>query len=155
MGETAGTAGYNGYPGTDGRQAIPEDGLPTAFAGNPLPVSVHDNLYFNGAKPCEQEQGAVEATGFQAEVRVVCEEGAWYLETNLPAWSFTQALPIVTTESLGRSFQAEAAYENADGTPLRLDRDFCGWSRKGQSLPGPFAILRARIPLDPCKKGER
>lgn len=149
----SGTAAYNGYPNQDSKQDTPDNGMPASFANNPLPVRVQDNLYFNGTKPYEKETGAVEA-GLEAKLQVRCEDGRWFLETNLPAYVFDKRLPLVTTETLGQAFQAEAAYENPDGTPFILNLDFTGAVRGEKTMAGPFAAPLCRIPLDPNSKGE-
>ena len=149
----SGTAAYNGYPNQDSKQDTPDNGMPASFANNPLPVCIRDNLYFNGAKPYEQEPNAAEAGDFAAAVRTVCEDGRWFLETNLPAYPVAAALDLAATETLGQAFQAEAAYENPDGTPFILNLDFTGAVRGEKTMAGPFAAPLCRIPLDPNSKG--
>ena len=148
------TAAYNGYPNQDSKQDTPDNGMPASFANNPLPVCIRDNLYFNGAKPYEQEPNAAEAGDFAAAVRTVCEDGRWFLETNLPAYPVAAALDLAATETLGQAFQAEAAYENPDGTPFILNLDFTGAVRGEKTMAGPFAAPLCRIPLDPNSRGE-
>lgn len=153
LGSGTGTAGYNGYPDQNSKQDTPENGMPASFANNPLPVRIRDNLYLGGAKPYEQETGAVEAAGFQTSVRTVLEDGQWFLETNLPDYAFDPCLPLVTTETLGQAFQAEAAYENPDGTPFTLSLDFTGTTRGDKNIPGPLTSPMRKIPLNPKSKG--
>lgn len=149
LGEAAGNAVYNGYPDQNSKQDTPENGMPASFANNPLPVRIQDNLYLGGAKPYAGETGAAEHADLAAEFQVRCEDGRWFLETNLPAYAFDKRLPLAATETLGQSFQAEASYENPDGTAFAIDHDFTGAVRGETAIPGPFAALVSRIPLNP------
>jgi alpha-N-arabinofuranosidase len=50
---------------------------------------------------------------------------------------------LITTAVLGRAKVPNLPYENANGTPLKIDRDFLGKKRtKAHSMPGPFEKLR-------------
>lgn len=86
---------------------------------------------------------------FAVTLRVVRSGGQYVLETNLPEYPFEARLGLMDSAGLGKSFQSEAAYENADGTPFTLDRDFMGMLREGKTIPGPFSRPLARIPLNP------
>ncbi len=146
--ERYGTVVYNGYSDKDYRPdtsaadyPITEDGLPS------LAVFIRDNAYLGGAASYEHEIGATvydEAT----TMRVVCEDGVYYLESNLPDALFSDTCERVTTALLGTSFQSGAAYENADGTPLVLDTDFCGNHREVMTAPGPFTKPISRLRLN-------
>jgi len=152
--ENCGNGIYNGYPSQDAQVGSPDSGLPMSYAENTLPVFIGGNIYFNGAKPYEQEKDTVKAAGFTARLRVVHEDGRYYLETNLPEYPFDANMELITTEKLGKSFQAEAAYENTDGTPFTLNLDFTGTVREKQTIPGPFAAPLSRISLDPKTRME-
>ncbi len=46
---------------------------------------------------------------------------------------------LITTQNLGRAMIPDQAYENPDGTPLRIDTDFFGKIRNGKKpSAGPF-----------------
>lgn len=147
-----GNAVYNGYPTSLSQLDMPDSGLPMDYADRTLPVFIRDNLYFCGARPYEKEQGAVVAADFSVVLRVVHADGQYVLETNFPEYSFAAALDPTDSAMLGKSFQSEAAYENADGTPFTLDRDYMGTLREGKTIHGPFAKPLARIPLNPDRK---
>ena len=49
------------------------------------------------------------------------------------------ATRLVTTDLLGKPLFAQVPYENADGSPVTVDRDFCGNPRdRARPTPGPF-----------------
>jgi len=50
------------------------------------------------------------------------------------------AAKTVTTDLLGVNFQAEMMYEEADGTPFVMDKDYFGAQRPANVMPGPFEI---------------
>ena len=51
---------------------------------------------------------------------------------------------LVTTELLGKAAIPDAAYENADGSPLSIDTDFFGATRnKDNPTAGPFEAINS------------
>lgn len=151
-GDACGNGIYDSYPDSGSRPDTPDNGLPMAYADGTLPVYIRDNLYFGGARPYARETGAVEAPDFPATFRVVRSGGRYILETNLPDYHFAAALELTNSAALGKAFQAEAAYENADGTSFTLERDYMGAVRGAKTIPGPFAVPLDRVPLDPEMK---
>ena len=104
-----------------------------------LPIYTGGNVYYNGAKPCDNEEHfAIDETHtitWQIEER----EGKYYLKTNLyDALPTVQTAPV-NTEVLGEAFEPEQRFEAPDGLPLTFDRDYLGQRRSLHPLPGPFA----------------
>ncbi len=68
-----------------------------------------------------------------------------YLEITVdPAWAAKSGGPPVTTDSLGKAEIPGLPYEQPDGRPFRLDRDYLGNPRNAQSpFPGPFELAGA------------
>ena len=60
----------------------------------------------------------------------------WYLALALaPA----QPCQLITTATLGKAKLSDQPYENADGTPLKIDYDYFGQPRSATNpTPGPF-----------------
>ncbi len=53
---------------------------------------------------------------------------------------------IVTTKTLGTTFMFEGMFENPDGTPYFLDKDFLGNSRDlAKPTPGPFENVKSSL----------
>jgi alpha-N-arabinofuranosidase len=49
---------------------------------------------------------------------------------------------LITSESLGKAKIPAASFENPDGSPLKVDKDYFGKDRSGNNiLAGPFTGL--------------
>jgi hypothetical protein len=49
---------------------------------------------------------------------------------------------LLSADTLGKSYHAEMAYENPDGTNIVFDTDFFGKKRPtGKVTPGPFEVM--------------
>ena len=108
-----------------------------------LPVWLGGNVYFNGAKPAEQEQDAVVDTEHEITIGVKEENGNWKLETNVYDYLPQNSCAVISTETLGMAFEPEQKYENPDGTPIVFRYDYFGGNRDIHPLPGPFASKEA------------
>jgi hypothetical protein len=104
-----------------------------------LPVWIDNNIYYNGAKPYEKEKNFIENPNFNPNVKIIEEGSNVYLQLALDDSFYNQKNQLITTEMLGRAKMANEAYENPDGTPLRIDTDYFG-SKRSESNPsaGPF-----------------
>jgi len=103
-----------------------------------LPVMLEGNVYFSGAKPCAKETGFVEV-GADPKIKIVYEGDRATLHITLPpAWN-DSTRRLVTTELLGKAKIPGAAYENSDGSPLKVDTDYFG-KKRNEAAPsaGPF-----------------
>lgn len=147
--QSYGNAIYNGYRKEGEEVNTMTDNSLMPFGDGTFPVYIHKNLYFKGAEKYEAEADACEAKDFELNCRVVRDGDMYYFETNLPEYAFKEEVGLVTTETLGKSFQTDQAYENMDGTPFVLDKDFTGAVRGEKTIPGPFAKPAARILLGP------
>ncbi len=57
------------------------------------------------------------------------------------AWATERTRKLVTTQLLGKAVIPDQAFENPDGTPLRIDTDYFGKKRNEKNpFPGPFEI---------------
>ena len=76
------------------------------------------------------------------KVGIVNEGGQYYLQFDFGS-GLEQASPIpVTSTLLGKAKIAGLPYENVDGSPLAIDRDYFGKARsKSMPTPGPFERL--------------
>ena len=62
-----------------------------------------------------------------------------YLEISLPQALDSQQNKLVTTKLLGKTRVADTAFENPDGSPVTIDRDYFGRKRnKFNPFAGPF-----------------
>ena len=93
-----------------------------------LPVWSEGNVYLNGAKPWKKEANAlvVEKADQELKVELVEKDGEYYLRTNIFDYIKDFDVRMINTEVLGKAFEPEQYFENADGTPIRFDSDYFG-----------------------------
>jgi alpha-N-arabinofuranosidase len=109
-----------------------------------LPVRMSGNVFLNGAKPSKHEANSVVELGSDAPVRLAEKPDGFYLEL-MPdkSWNAGQARSLVTTALLGKASVSGVAFENADGSPLRIATDYFGKRRSpNHPFPGPFELSK-------------
>jgi hypothetical protein len=89
----------------------------------------------------------IENDGQDIKVELVEKDGEYYLNTNLYDYLKDFNSRMINTEILGKAFEPEAYFENADGTPIRFDVDYFGNHRGTSVIPGPFASSSDNIKL--------
>jgi hypothetical protein len=143
----AGTAGYDGYPGSFEEYLTRVNDRPPGdhqrYAGVKQPVYAYGNVYAAGARPFAGEPDPTVLTAGTASV--VVEGDAAYLVTDLPP-EFDQARhEHVSGRDLARVRFADADFEERDGSPARMDVDLVGQPKKpGQQFAaGPVADLKS------------
>ncbi|MBP3295087.1 MAG: hypothetical protein J6M27_00790, partial [Lachnospiraceae bacterium] len=95
------------------------------------------NVYFNGAKPCDIEEGAAVDTEHRVQISLKEENGQYKVVTD-----YIQYLPkasMIRSELLGEAFEPEEGFENPDGSGIVFDTDLYGKKRIDNILAGPFA----------------
>lgn len=133
-----GTSGLNNYEKLGAKETA-DSVCQTEDSEKTLPVDIHDNVYFNGAKSWNKEEGARVVTDFTAEISLKYENGNYSFSTNLFDAPCDMAVSRITSEVLGRAFESEQTFENRDGSPVVIDRDYLGHSREETTVAGPFA----------------
>jgi len=104
-----------------------------------LPVQIAGNVYFKGAKPCIKETNYVEKAGFDPKIKIVEEGENVYLYITLDRSLKSLNNKLVTTKLLGKALIPRQAYENPDGSPLKIDTDYFGKQRNEKNpTAGPF-----------------
>jgi alpha-N-arabinofuranosidase len=98
------------------------------------------NVFLKGAKPSKYETNALVQPDFAPALKLVEETGGYYLEMKYdPSWNTERTRKLVTTKLLGRAIIPNAAYEQPDGTGIRINTDYFGRSRnESNPTPGPF-----------------
>ncbi|MBD5521348.1 MAG: right-handed parallel beta-helix repeat-containing protein [Lachnospiraceae bacterium] len=142
-----GTIPYEGYPsfeeyaqqfeGYCGMGAVRTDRY-----YNPLPVWAEGNIYYNGAKPMSKENAIVDEE-HQITISLEEEDGSYLLKTNLYEYLPKMENRIITTDILGMAFEPEQKFENPDGTPIVMDKDYYGKAWGENSGAGPFADYKS------------
>lgn len=104
-----------------------------------LPVWVNGNIYYDGSLHYEKELDYVENPEFNPDLKFIEEKDQAYLLFTLDDSYFSLKNQLITTESLGKSKMTKQAFENPDGTPLKIDTDYFG-NKRSEFYPsaGPF-----------------
>jgi alpha-N-arabinofuranosidase len=133
-----------GHPSGDHRyyNNLIEDGDLSEYDTTRLPVWMNGNVFLKGAKPSKHETGPFLKPDFDPALNLLVKPDGFYLEiTADKAWATERTRKLVTTELLGKAVIPDQAFENPDGTPLRIDTDYFGKKRNEKNpFPGPFEI---------------
>jgi alpha-N-arabinofuranosidase len=115
-----------------------------ALDNSSLPCFAAGNVFTKGTQPSKFEADALLKPDFDPGVKLWQRADGWYLDLTLdPSWNAEQVRKLVTTELLGKAKVPGCAFENADGSPLRIDTDYFGRKRNEQNpFPGPFELVR-------------
>jgi hypothetical protein len=104
-----------------------------------MPIQIQGNVYYNGAKSWFMETNFIENSEFDPKIELVEEDDNVFLHVTLDGYFHALDTPLVTTALLGRAEVPDLAYENSDGTPLKIDTDYFGKKRNAKApSPGPF-----------------
>jgi len=113
------------------------------------PLLTGGNVYCGGARPWAQESGQLALADCDLKVQLSEQRGRMLLQMEPCAELASAKERLITTELLGRAAVSGLPYDNADGSPITLDRDFLGVKRDpAHILPGPFAVLKpGKMPI--------
>lgn len=139
----AGTVPYEGYPSSEeyDKQFEGYCGMGAAASDryyNPLPVWAEGNVYFNGAKPMSKENAIVDDE-HQITVSLEEKEESFFLKTNLYKYLSEMENRVITTDILGMAFEPEQKFENPDGTPIVMNKDYFEKEWGENPGVGPFS----------------
>jgi hypothetical protein len=139
----AGTGQYDDYPGeNDPAPWLPVPGRQFGFGGMTdaklLPVYIKHNVYLKGAKPCIKEPDPVVTRECGVEFEIDHTNSKVTVKIADPSQLHCLTSEIITTELLGKNHHTEMFYEEKDGTPYVLDKDFSGRQRSARPTAGPF-----------------
>ena len=100
------------------------------------------NVYLYGTRPYRLERDYLLLPGFDPDIRLEEEGGHVYLSLTLPEKIREQDTPFITTAFLGRTKNTRLLFEDPDGAPIKIDRDYFGHERnKEHPVPGPFGDI--------------
>lgn len=116
----------------------------TTYDEAKLPVFMAGNVFLNGARPSKHESGAVVQPDVNPDLGLLEKPDGLYLRIVLDkAWTQPRR-NLVTTDRLGKADGSDLPYEQADGSPCRIDRDYFGRMRDSANpFPGPIEPLEA------------
>ena len=110
-----------------------------------LPNVASGNVFTGTAKPLSFDSAPTVKPAFNLQCKIIQKADGWYLTLNAdPAWRSAAKCKLITTELLGMAKASGCAYENPDGTPLRIDTDYFGKKRDASNpFPGAFEISKS------------
>jgi Glycoside hydrolase 120, insertion domain/Right handed beta helix region/Protein of unknown function (DUF1565) len=103
------------------------------------PVMISGNIYYNKALPYKDESDFIKDPGFRPFLEVTEEGKNVFLSFSLDDRGVDVKTLPVTTAMLGKAKMPREAFENPDGTPLKIDTDYQG-NKRSETNPsaGPF-----------------
>lgn len=113
-----------------------------ALDNSVLPCFAAGNVFIAGSQPSKFDTNALLKPDFDAGLKLTQKPDGWYLTLDEDkAWRTEAKRDLVITGLLGKAKVSDCAYENADGSPIRLDADYFGRKRDRKNpFPGPFEI---------------
>ena len=103
----------------------------------PLPVWIKDNVYYNGAKPCELDVNPVVDSEHEINIELKEENGEYRIVSNM--MEYLPKGQIIDSDTLGMAFEPEERFEEPNGDDIILDTDYYGNKRSNNPVFGPFA----------------
>jgi alpha-N-arabinofuranosidase len=111
-----------------------------AYDSCQFPLQSGGNVYYNGACPYGGEANPLILRDVDPKPTIVEHGERVYLGLALGRAIRDYATSMVTTDRLGKARIPGLPYENPDGTPLKIDRDYFGSLRDSTNpSAGPFA----------------
>jgi hypothetical protein len=104
-----------------------------------LQVWIGGNVYYNMAVPYKDEKNSYRNQNFKPSVEIAEEGDNVYLTYTLDGKSGDAKTQFITTALLGTAKMPKEGFENPDGTPLKIDRDFLG-QKRSETAPSAGAI---------------
>ena len=130
---------FVGRSGTDS-QKVTGFGL-SVYDQRAYPLQTGGNVYYHGAQPYGWESGAV-VSAADPQVKLVQQGDRFILRLEIGPELKQAKTALITTQALGKARISGLPYENSDGTPIALTRDFLGRKRNpSHPTPGPFEHL--------------
>jgi hypothetical protein len=107
-----------------------------------LPCFAGGNVFTRGTQPSKFDSGGSLAADIATAAELEQLADGWYLTlTEDKKWGTHQTRQLVTTELLGKAKIPDRPFENADGSPIRIDTDYFGHQRnEANPFPGPFEL---------------
>jgi len=107
-----------------------------------LPVWIDGNVYYNRAKPSTKDVHFANDSTFNPTIKLVEDRERVYMQFTMNDDFYHQNGKIVSTELLGKAKIPKAAFENPDGSSLKIDRDYSDNVRTAENnYAGPFVNL--------------
>jgi len=106
------------------------------------PVFMSGNIYYWGAKACIKDKNPTGSSTFNPKVKLEEKGDGVYLNFLPDQQYYDNKEVTITSEILGKTRVTKTLYDNPDGTPLKVDKDYFGNSRSTENaVAGPFVNL--------------
>jgi hypothetical protein len=116
----------------------------SGYNNSKLMTWMDGNIYCNGAEPSVKDENFMLLPDYNPDLKLTEENGHGYLNLTLNQSFFSHKVKPVTTGLLGKAKIPGAAFDNPDGTKLKIDRDYFGKKRSDEeNSAGPFVSLKA------------
>jgi len=103
------------------------------------PITSEGNIFYNGAKPGELKSKNAIITDFDPVIKSEKGRDGVYLHITLDNSYKELSTNLVTTGLLEKTITSGSAFENADGSPLTINKDYYGNTRNASNpTAGPF-----------------
>lgn len=107
------------------------------------PLQTGGNIHLNGTKAYAKETNPIVLDEKNPGVKLIQQDRQFVLQGDFSAEFKHAATVPVTTDLLGMAKASNGAYENPDGSPLKIDTDYLGNKRDEKNpLPGPLEITK-------------
>jgi len=131
-----GTADYNGAPTSvqEFLQRVKSHGVGDVehYERTPQPAFIDGNVYFGEAEPFDREEHFVRVRE-RMPFEILDEGQRVYLQVDVHPMLFTLQQTEVSTQSLGQARIVQQGFENPDGNPLHVDREFLSGLKPGRN----------------------
>jgi hypothetical protein len=108
-----------------------------------FPLQAGGNVYYNGARPYVRETDPLVVPDLDPGIAIVTKGDEVYLAIDPGEGLARHTTSLVSTDRLGNARISSLAYENPDGSPLKVDFDYLGKPRDQRNPgAGPFANVR-------------
>lgn len=151
-------AGYHDNPSGDMRffnSLFAQNGTLVPFEDTRMQNQLEGNVFLKGATACTLETSMLRDADFDPRIEMIEKSDGLYLEMTLDGeWAKAHRRELVTGDRLGLAAIPQLPFEQADGTPVRIDRDFAGRLRDAANpFPGPFECpdggrIRVKVSLE-------
>ncbi len=108
------------------------------------PLQTGGNVHFNAAKAYAKETKPLMISDKNPDVKLIQQDEKFVLQVDFSAELNRAGSVLVTTDLLGKAKTSKVAYENPDGSPLKIDTDYIGAKRDKKSpFPGPIEVTKS------------